>query len=149
MYPSVHTVQIPWLSIANIIIELQRLILGENTDGIDAGIHAIGERKVNDTVFSTIGHGRLGDIFVRIPSRLPCPPARSIAMHSFFGPYMLPPLFYKIDFMKSVEINSRGFDQVDLASGETGFAFCGMEPPVQRKRAFSSAFFTLLCKLQI
>ena len=30
MYPSVHTVQIPWLSIANIIIELQRLESGKS-----------------------------------------------------------------------------------------------------------------------
>ena len=67
-------------------------------------------------------------------------------MHSFFSGHICCLLYFiKIDFMKSVEINSRGFDQVDLASGETGFAFlrdgaaCAAEAGV-----FFCLFFTLL-----
>ena len=41
MDSAVETVQIPWLSVADVLVENQRLILGENTHGIDAGVDAV------------------------------------------------------------------------------------------------------------
>ena len=62
MYPSMITVQIPGLSAPDIIVELQRLVLGENSHRIDAGIDAVGKGKVNDAVFPAVGDGRFGQI---------------------------------------------------------------------------------------
>ena len=38
---AVGTVKIPSLSVADVIVQLKRLILSQNTDGVDAGIHAV------------------------------------------------------------------------------------------------------------
>ncbi len=49
------------MSVADIGIELERLILGQYADGFDSGIHAVAEREVNDPVPSTERDGGFGD----------------------------------------------------------------------------------------
>ena len=61
MYARVHPVQIPGLPGADIVIQLQGLILGQHTHGLNAGINAVGQRKINDTVLAAVGDGGLGD----------------------------------------------------------------------------------------
>ena len=51
-------IQIPWLTRADIAVELEGLILCENADYINAGIGTIGEGKVDNAVFSAEGHNR-------------------------------------------------------------------------------------------
>ena len=51
-YTAGHAVQIPGLTVADILIQNKRLILGQNTHGINTGIHAVGHRKIDDTVFA-------------------------------------------------------------------------------------------------
>jgi len=53
-------VQTPGLAVADVLVELQRLILGENTYGVDTGIDAVGKGKVDDAVLAAEGDGRLG-----------------------------------------------------------------------------------------
>ena len=53
-------VQIPGLTVADILIQLQGLILGQNANGVDAGVDTVAQRKINDTVFAAEGNGRLG-----------------------------------------------------------------------------------------
>lgn len=38
---AVGTVEVPGLSVSDVVVQFKRLILGQNTDGIDAGIHAV------------------------------------------------------------------------------------------------------------
>ena len=56
-------VEIPRLAVANVVIQFQRLILGENTHGINAGIDTVGEREVNDAVFAAERNGRFCGVF--------------------------------------------------------------------------------------
>ena len=56
-------VQTPGLTIANIFIELQGLILGQNTHSIDAGIDAITKGKIDNAIFTAEGNGRFGSFF--------------------------------------------------------------------------------------
>ena len=49
---AVHTVQVPGLAASDILIELQRLVLCQNTDRINTRIHTIGQGKINNPVFS-------------------------------------------------------------------------------------------------
>ena len=56
-----HTVEIPRLTVADILVELERLILCQHADSLDAGIDAVGERKVDDPVFTSEGYGGLCD----------------------------------------------------------------------------------------
>ena len=63
MYSAVGSVKIPRLTVADIVVKLQRLILSQNADGINAGINAVGKRKIDDAVFAAVGHGRLCDFF--------------------------------------------------------------------------------------
>ncbi|CDE05090.1 putative uncharacterized protein [Anaerotruncus sp. CAG:390] len=54
-------VKIPRQTVADIIVEKERLILRENTHGINAGVDAVGKSKVDDTVFSAERNGGLGE----------------------------------------------------------------------------------------
>ena len=53
-------VQAPGLAVADVLVELQRLILGQDAHGIDTGVDAVAKRKVDDAVFAAEGDGRLG-----------------------------------------------------------------------------------------
>ena len=61
MYTAVLAVKIPRLARANIIIKLKRLVLCKDTNGINTRIYTVRKRKINDTVFSAIGNGRLSN----------------------------------------------------------------------------------------
>jgi len=41
MHASVQTVQIPWLTVADVLIQNQRLILGKNTYSVDTRVYAV------------------------------------------------------------------------------------------------------------
>ena len=56
MNASMQAVQIPGLSVSDVLVEHKRLILGQNTHSIDAGINAVGQRKIDDTVLSAEGN---------------------------------------------------------------------------------------------
>ncbi len=53
-------VQAPGLAVADVLVELQRLILGQDAHGIDAGVDAVGQGEVDDAVLTAEGDGRLG-----------------------------------------------------------------------------------------
>ena len=55
----VSLVQAPGLTVADVLIQLQRLILSQNTDGVDTGIDTVGQGEVNDTVLAAEGNRRL------------------------------------------------------------------------------------------
>ena len=56
-------VQVPGLTVADVFVQHQRLVLRQNTYGIDARIHAVGQGKIDDPVFSAEGDGRFGGCF--------------------------------------------------------------------------------------
>ncbi len=62
MNTAVQTVQVPGLAVADILVEDQRLILSQDTNGVNIGIDTVGQRKVNDTVLSAEGYRRLGEL---------------------------------------------------------------------------------------
>ena len=62
MYAAVQTVQVPRLAVADILIQDKRLILGQNTNGINVGVDTVGEREIDDTIFSAKRNGRLGEL---------------------------------------------------------------------------------------
>ena len=57
---ALRLVQTPGLTIADIFIQLQRLVLGQNTDGVDTGVDTVGQREVDDAVLAAEGNGGLG-----------------------------------------------------------------------------------------
>ncbi len=56
---AVQTVEIPCLTVCQIYIEDMRLILCQDTDGINTGVDTVGQRKVDNTVFAAKRHRRL------------------------------------------------------------------------------------------
>ena len=48
-------VQAPRLTVADVLVEFQGLILCQNAHGVDAGVDAIAQREVNDAVFAAKG----------------------------------------------------------------------------------------------
>ena len=83
MNASVETVQIPGLAVADVFIQHQRLVLGQNSHGIYAGIDTVGEREINDTIFAPKGTAGFASFSVKAYSLEPCPPANSMAIISF------------------------------------------------------------------
>ena len=56
-------VQVPGLAVADVFIQLQGLILGQDAHGINAGVDAVGQRKINNAVFAAEGNGGLRGLF--------------------------------------------------------------------------------------
>ena len=73
---AVVPVQIPRLTVADIIVELQRLILRQDADRVDTGIDTVGERKINNSVFSAVGDRRLGDLLRQDAKATALPPCK-------------------------------------------------------------------------
>ena len=58
----VHTVQIPRLTGADVVVQLQRLILSEHAHRLDAGIDTVGQGEVDDAVLTAVGYCRFGNL---------------------------------------------------------------------------------------
>ena len=56
-------VQVPGLAVADVFVQLQGLILGQDAHGIDAGVDAVGQGEVNNAVLAAKGHSGLGGFF--------------------------------------------------------------------------------------
>lgn len=52
-------------------MKFKGLVLGEDTNGVDIGIDAVTQGKVDDSVFAPIQNSWFGYVFVRTPRRLP------------------------------------------------------------------------------
>ena len=59
---AVGLVQTPGLAVADVLIQLQRLILGQNADGVNAGVDTVGQGEVDDAVLAAEGNRRLGGL---------------------------------------------------------------------------------------
>ena len=53
-------IQIPRYAAADVTVEFQRAVLRQHAHRVNAGVAAVGERKVNDAVLTAEGHGGLG-----------------------------------------------------------------------------------------
>ena len=60
MYAAVRPVQVPGLPVADVAVQLQGTVLGQDTDGINAGVDTVGQGKINDAVLAPKGDGRFG-----------------------------------------------------------------------------------------
>ena len=58
VHTAVETVQVPGLTVANVLVQLLGLVLGRDTHGVDVGVHAVGQREVHDAVLTAKGHCR-------------------------------------------------------------------------------------------
>jgi hypothetical protein len=56
-------IQVPAASVADVPVQFQRLVLRQDSYRVDAGIAAITERKIDNSVFCTEEHGWLGYVF--------------------------------------------------------------------------------------
>ena len=55
---AVAAVEIPGLAVAQISVEDQRLVLGQDANRVDPGGDAVGEAEIDDPVFAAEGHRR-------------------------------------------------------------------------------------------
>ena len=60
---AVGTVQMPGLTVSDILVKLQRLILGQNSHRINAGVDAVGQREINDAVLTAKRNCRFRGVF--------------------------------------------------------------------------------------
>ena len=59
---AVRAVEVPGLAVADVVIQLKGLVLGQDADRIDAGVYAVRQREVDDPVLSAEGDRRFGDL---------------------------------------------------------------------------------------
>ena len=62
---AVRDVEVPGLAGADIAVELERTVLRQDTDGVDAGVGAVGEGKVDDAILSAKGDAGFATSCVR------------------------------------------------------------------------------------
>ena len=62
VHAAVGPVQIPGLAGADVAVQLQGAVLGEHAHGVDAGVDAVGQGKVNDAVLPAEWDGGLGHL---------------------------------------------------------------------------------------
>ena len=55
-------VQVPRLAAADVAVQFQRAILGQNADRVNAGVGAVGQGEVDDAVLAAEGYGGLGHV---------------------------------------------------------------------------------------
>ena len=60
MDAAVGPVQVPGLPVANVAVQLQGAVLGQDTHGINAGVDTVGQGKINDAVLASKGDGGFG-----------------------------------------------------------------------------------------
>jgi hypothetical protein len=53
MNASAESVEIPRLTGTDVFIQFQRLILCEDADGFNAGVHAVGQREIDDAILAS------------------------------------------------------------------------------------------------
>ena len=53
MHPAEFQIHVPGFAPAQVVIQLQRLVLRQDTDGIDVGVGAVGQREVDDPVLAS------------------------------------------------------------------------------------------------
>ena len=58
MDTAVQTVQIPRLAVTDVLVQLLGLVLRCDTNGVDIGVDAVGQREVHDAVFAAEPHCR-------------------------------------------------------------------------------------------
>ena len=59
MDAAVGAVQVPGLAVAQVAVQLQGTVLGQDAHSVDAGVDAVGQGKINDAVLSAEGDGGL------------------------------------------------------------------------------------------
>ena len=59
MDAAVGAIQIPGLAVAQVAVQLQGAVLGEDADGVDAGVDTVGQGEVDDAVLAAEGNGGL------------------------------------------------------------------------------------------
>ena len=52
MYAAIGAVQVPGLARADVAVQLQRTVLGQNANCVDAGVDTVGQGKVDDAVLA-------------------------------------------------------------------------------------------------
>ena len=52
MYSAVKTVEVPRLAVSDILIQYHRLVLSQNSHGINSGVYTVREREVDNSVLS-------------------------------------------------------------------------------------------------
>ena len=58
VHTAVQTVQIPRLAVTDVLVQLLGLVLCCDTNGVDIGVDAVGQREVHDAVLTAEGHRR-------------------------------------------------------------------------------------------
>ena len=58
VHTAVQTVQIPRLTVTDVLVQLLGLVLRCDTNGVDIGVDAVGQREVHDAVLTAEGHRR-------------------------------------------------------------------------------------------
>ena len=71
--PALGRVEVPRTAVADIPVQFQRLVLGQDTDRIDAGIAAVTQGEVDDAVFSAEQEARFSLIFGQDAQTAPFP----------------------------------------------------------------------------
>ena len=68
-------------SCRHITVQQNRLILGQDTDNVDAAVRAIAEREVNDTILSSIIHRRLRNLVGELVQPASAPAGEDHSQH--------------------------------------------------------------------
>ena len=84
MYAAIGPVQVPGLARADVAVQLQRTVLGQNANSINAGVDTVGQGKVDDAVLAAEGDRGLCYMAGQGVKTAALPPASSIATTSFF-----------------------------------------------------------------
>ena len=59
MYAAIGAVQVPGLARADVAVQLQRTVLGQNAHCVNAGVDTVGQGEIDDAVLAAKGHCRL------------------------------------------------------------------------------------------
>ena len=100
-------VKVPCAAVAEISVQLKRLVLGEHTHGVHPGIDAVGQREVNDAVFAPEGNRRLCRAVREHAKARTLSAGKQHCDHAFFDHTRVPPyqMSYELALKRLPESN--------------------------------------------
>ena len=87
----VDAVQIPRLTVTDIFVEFERLILGQNAYRLDAGVDTVRQGKVDDSVFTSERNSGLRDLLGQNAEARALTACKQHSHYFFFRYHVFPP----------------------------------------------------------
>ena len=93
----------PRLSVADILVKNERLVLGENADSINTGVGTVRQREIYKAILAAVGNSRLSYIFSKRIKSAALTASKEHGYDFFLSVHNIPPVLCQWIYLFSAE----------------------------------------------